>query len=74
MTRISYALTALALGASMSMAHAVEPKAPNAPAVAATQTDRTAASSNTGGSAGSQASVLTDVDRYIIQRNTRRNR
>lgn len=70
MTRVSYALAALVLGASVSAAYAVEPKVPNTAAVAAAPSDRSTAS----GFTGAQASVLTDVDRFIIQRNIRRTR
>lgn len=41
----------------------LHPKAKNAPVVATSPTDRATAGSNTGGSAGPQDSVLTDVDR-----------
>ena len=65
MTSSPYALATLLLGVSLTSVHAAEPKMPTQPAPSSVSTSQVAAPANAN---------LTAVDRYIIQRNIRRNR
>ena len=65
MTSSPYALAALLLGASLTAVHAAEPTMPMQPAPSSVSTNQVAPPANAN---------LTAVDRYIIQRNIRRNR
>jgi len=65
MTKIPYALAALFFGVSLTAGHAAEPKMPAQPAPSSVSTSQVAAPANAN---------LTAVDRYIIERNIRRNR